>query len=264
MHSGKSGWHDFHFQEVQVFGEGTFESVTTSLTVSMTLGPMRIARGLSGHSFLDHPTDPQLSFPGDVGVGRWKGTQRGWHLFLKPSTVERLSGRVFRSSELRPANGTRVAIGHLLRALHVDVVTGHRSGPALGEAIASSIVQQLYDEIGLAAPDDITSPTVNARVQRLCDWIEAHIELPITLEAMAAESAVTVRQLCRIFRAATGYPPHRYILLRRIERAKLLIRNDQMSLQEIALAVGFAHQAHMTDTFRRLAGASPSHFRNKR
>ncbi|MCY4374655.1 MAG: helix-turn-helix transcriptional regulator, partial [Spirochaetaceae bacterium] len=59
-------------------------------------------------------------------------------------------------------------------------------------------------------------------------------------------------------------PDNRYILLRRIERAKLLIRNDQMSLQEIALAVGFAHQAHMTDTFRRLAGASPSHFRNKR
>ena len=58
-----------------------------------------------------------------------------------------------------------------------------------------------------------------------------------------------------------GMPPHQFMTLRRIERAKqLLLRTDQ-SLAEIALEVGFSSQAHFTDQFRRVTGSTPLRFR---
>jgi AraC family transcriptional regulator len=65
----------------------------------------------------------------------------------------------------------------------------------------------------------------------------------------------------RMFRAATGYSPHRYILELRVERAKRLIREQHTSLIEISATCGFASQAHMSTVFRQQLGITPSEYR---
>lgn len=262
-HSGRSGWRGIHFQEVEVAAYGTFETQTSQLRVSMTRGPMRVSQRRDGTGFADHPTDPLLALPGFSGVGAWRGKQRGLHLHIDPSTVERITGRDFQSRAFSFIQGPRKPIKNLLQALYIDVVSDHPTGPALGEAIVSSIVQQLIEEGGVVQQPGNFETFTNANFQRLRDWIDANLDHPITLDDMADQLGISVRHLCRTFKATTGYPPHRYILLRRVEHAKLLIQAGHLSLQEVALAAGFAHQAHMTDTFRKLVGISPLHFRHK-
>lgn len=94
--------------------------------------------------------------------------------------------------------------------------------------------------------------------------IEAELHTSITLEALAAATGLSVRHLCRAFRAATGLSPYQYILRRRVDRATALIRDSDLSLEEIAETVGFANHAHMSATFRRLVGTTPTQVRHSR
>ena len=63
---------------------------------------------------------------------------------------------------------------------------------------------------------------------------------------------------------STGYAPHRYILLRRIERAKQKLRDTRLSILEVALDVGFRNPSHFARVFRKFVGTSPSHFQNQK
>jgi AraC-like DNA-binding protein len=66
----------------------------------------------------------------------------------------------------------------------------------------------------------------------------------------------------RRFKAATGLPPHQYVLARRVEGAQQLLQQDRdLSLAEVAACVGFSDQSVFTHHFKRLAGVTPGRFR---
>ncbi len=67
----------------------------------------------------------------------------------------------------------------------------------------------------------------------------------------------------RAFRQTTGMPPHRWLLARRVDRAKELLAASPMRLADIALACGFADQSHFTKVFTRMAGTSPGAWRRE-
>ena len=67
---------------------------------------------------------------------------------------------------------------------------------------------------------------------------------------------------CRAFSAAVGKPPHDYIIDRRVSRARTLLQNATLDLSAIALESGFASHAHMTATFRKRLGLTPSQLRS--
>ena len=66
------------------------------------------------------------------------------------------------------------------------------------------------------------------------------------------------------FKASTGTSPYRYLIERRIHRAKELLLGADRSIAEVALTVGFASHSHFTDNFRKLTGITPSRFRMDR
>src|SRR5918998_2734887 len=84
------------------------------------------------------------------------------------------------------------------------------------------------------------------------------------LSDLAEACGMSVRHLARAFKATTGLPPHRWLLRRRVERAKELLEGTHESLSGIALACGFADQSHLTRVFQALAGSSPGAWRRQR
>jgi AraC-like DNA-binding protein len=260
----RAGWRGFAFQEIEVPPEGRFDTRQAFIALSMTCGPMKVRRGSARAAFLDLSTDPSMMLPGQEAVGAWQGVQRGLHLLIEPDAIERYTGRPYREGAFRRLKGGESTIEHLLRALHIDVRAGHPSGAGLGEAIVSALLHHLLTEDASGAHSAVHQPAAPADVKRLQEWIEANLARPITLHELANERGVSIRHLCRAFQAATGHSPYKYILIRRVERAKELISEGRLSLQEIAAIVGFAHQAHMADTFRKIAGAPPLHFRNRK
>ena len=83
-----------------------------------------------------------------------------------------------------------------------------------------------------------------------------------TLEQMAAVVHLSPYHFARQFKATTGLPPYQYVIARRVERAQHLLRaDDELSLVEVALRVGFSDQSKFSFHFKRLIGITPRQFR---
>ena len=98
-------------------------------------------------------------------------------------------------------------------------------------------------------------------MRRVLEFIEANLDRDLSLEAMAAEVDISQAYLARAFKAAIGEAPHRYVLARRLERAKQLLRDTDMPIVDVAIAVGFSSQSHLSHCLLRTVGVPPAAYR---
>ena len=129
----------------------------------------------------------------------------------------------------------------------------------MNTALAVRIVRHFVD------PSKITLEPSNGlsreRLQRVRDYVEAHLDDRMTLADLAGVACLSPYHFSRSFKQAVGVGPQRYIMQRRIERAKTLMRRTSQPLASIALEVGFTDQSHLTQVFRRATGVTPGRFR---
>ncbi|GLR83422.1 helix-turn-helix domain-containing protein [Bradyrhizobium iriomotense] len=99
------------------------------------------------------------------------------------------------------------------------------------------------------------------QVKRACEKLESDLGGTFSLQLVAAELGFSVSHFSRAFRTSTGLPPHQWLLRRRIDTAKQLMRVRDLPLSEIAIAAGFANQSHFTRVFSTMVGVSPGAWR---
>lgn len=99
------------------------------------------------------------------------------------------------------------------------------------------------------------------RLKRVLDFIEHNLEENLTMRDLAEEAGLSLYHFTRCFKQDTGYTPYRYIIERRIAKAKELISSSDMPLAQVALACGFGSQANFTSMFHRLVGMPPGVWR---
>ncbi len=103
----------------------------------------------------------------------------------------------------------------------------------------------------------------SAQLQRVFDYVEAHLEKPLALAELARIAGASSAYLRHWFKAKTGMTVHRYVVRRRVEKARMLLLQDELKPSEVALAAGFAHQSHMARWMRRELGKTPSELLRK-
>jgi AraC-like DNA-binding protein/ligand-binding sensor protein len=99
-------------------------------------------------------------------------------------------------------------------------------------------------------------------IRRAKDYIETHQFEPITLEEIAHALNVSMFHFCRSFKKATGLTLVTYLNRLRIEKAKILLRNNSLRISEIAYEVGFQSLTHFNRIFRKLVDCSPTEYRS--
>jgi AraC family transcriptional regulator len=93
------------------------------------------------------------------------------------------------------------------------------------------------------------------------DYIDQNLDGRLSLPKLAEIARLSVFAFVRSFKTSTGLPPHRYVLRRRVERAKLLLADAALNIADVALRCGFGDQSAFTTTFRRLTLQTPSAYR---
>jgi len=97
--------------------------------------------------------------------------------------------------------------------------------------------------------------------RQLSDYIEAHLDQPLSLGELAALCNLSEYHFARMFRESFGLPPHQYLLARRLAMARQLLRFGELPLVEVALRCGFASASHFSNRFRQALGATPGAYR---
>ncbi|MCV9965788.1 AraC family transcriptional regulator [Pararhizobium sp. BT-229] len=100
-----------------------------------------------------------------------------------------------------------------------------------------------------------------AAIRRACDFLQAHSDRLVTSEDLEKVSGLDRFTLARQFRSSLGTSPHRYLIMRRLERARAMIGSGR-SLVDIALETGFSDQAHFTRHFKKASGMTPGRWAN--
>jgi AraC-like DNA-binding protein len=101
------------------------------------------------------------------------------------------------------------------------------------------------------------------QVKRVRDYVDADLHGPMSLSVAAAHTRLSPGYLSRCFRQSFGVTFSRFVAARRVERARGLMVGGAGKLCEIALACGFADQAHFTRTFGSLTGCTPARWRRQ-
>ncbi|GFZ92675.1 helix-turn-helix domain-containing protein [Dyella caseinilytica] len=137
---------------------------------------------------------------------------------------------------------------------------GYPGGRLFTDSLASALAARLLALQSRKAAS--ASKTKRAlpmwRLQRVIEYIEAHLDQDLSLAELAAVAGYSLSHFKALFKQAAGMPVHRFVLERRIERARIRLVEGGMSLTEIALEAGFAHPSHMARCMRRMWGLSPS------
>lgn len=102
------------------------------------------------------------------------------------------------------------------------------------------------------------------RKTRVFDYVESNVSQPIGIGDLASHAALSRHHFCRAFHAAVGMPPMRYVLVRRVEASKVMLRDDGVSIAEVAYAHGFSSQSHYTTAFKKITGMTPCEYRRNR
>lgn len=102
-------------------------------------------------------------------------------------------------------------------------------------------------------------PVAPRTVAIVRDYLQAKAESQVSIVDLAQAAGVSGTQVIRSFSAATGMPPHAYLVSLRVERAKAALRAGT-SPAGTALEVGFSDQSQLTRHFKRLTGVTPGRF----
>jgi AraC-like DNA-binding protein len=93
------------------------------------------------------------------------------------------------------------------------------------------------------------------------DLVDSRYDEPLDLRVLAQEAHVSPRHFSRSFRRVFGETPRQYLISRRLERARHLLRTTDLTVAEICLEVGFTSVGSFTTAFSRHVGVSPTTFR---
>lgn len=99
------------------------------------------------------------------------------------------------------------------------------------------------------------------QARRAMEMIDANLDGSLSIFDIASACRLSAGYFARAFKITVGMPPHRWMLVRRNDRAMDLVRNSNLSLGEIAVACGYVDQAHFTRSFAKMIGKAPGNWR---
>ena len=176
----------------------------------------------------------------DAFVGRCSDGKLANNFRLRDPFVANMAGLFSSEIGRAPHPAQDVLIGSLITALLVHLFRGYSGVPWQDE--------QPVKSVGPAA------------LRRALGYIEDQPHARISLEALANAAGLSRFHFSRVFRKHIGMSPAAYVERSRIERAKTMMRIGQLSLADIAYAVGFSDQSHFTRRFRLHEDCTPSDY----
>jgi AraC family transcriptional regulator len=136
----------------------------------------------------------------------------------------------------------------------------HASDALYAESLCVAMIVRLAN--GDEALDTRSAKKVLTRnsAMRVVEYIEAHLDAPLTLAELAHVAGISVPHFKVLFRETFNVPVHRYVVEKRVERAKLLLLQGKLAVSQIALDCGFAHASHMAHWMKRILGVTPASY----
>lgn len=155
-------------------------------------------------------------------------------------------------------------IQHIGLALLAEAESETPAGSLYAESLIQTLTLHLLKNYSTATIKQETAHggLSGYKLRRVTEFINANLETDLSLANLAAVADLSQFHFARAFRKSTGQTTQQYLTTRRIERAKLLLAENDLPLVEVSLQTGFKNQSHFTTLFRKYTKFTPKTWRD--
>jgi AraC family transcriptional regulator len=252
--------------------QASYGAVRDHLVILHLDGPVGVSRYLdNGQARRAIPPGGLFILPGGVDFGvRLEGALESLHVYVRDSVLREVAAELFgsKASDMRlvPRLGDQDPLIERL-ALNIRNALSDADPSAsvyvdyLARALGAHLLRAHSSYDGRAAEVRTPGALTRAQLDRVVDYMDAHLTRPLSLADLAEAASLSPTHFARRFKATTGAAPHQHLMRLRLQRAQRLLRETPRSIAQVAFECGFAHQGHLTRVFTRLGGITPAAFR---
>jgi AraC family transcriptional regulator len=156
-------------------------------------------------------------------------------------------------------------IQHLAYALKSELESGCVSGRLYAESVAVMLaVHLLKINSSLKQPlQEYQGGLPGSKLTQVIEYMNEYLDQNVGLSDLAQVASMSQYHFTRLFKQSVGTTPHQYLIKQRVERAKCLLQQPDLSIADVALQCGFANQGHLSYHFKRLLNTTPRAFINR-
>ena len=128
------------------------------------------------------------------------------------------------------------------------------------ETLVNSLILHLlehYCTTRLSLRECITGKLPQHKLRQVIEYINAYLDRDLSLKELSNVVQMSPHYFSKLFKQSTGTTPHQYVIRCRVDRAKDLLKQRQLSIAEISKEVGFVDQSHLHRHFKRSVGVTP-------
>lgn len=188
------------------------------------------------------------------------------NLYLEPAKFARVASETFDVERIELMSFFKIRdpliqqIGlELYRELAENEVGSCLYAESMATALAAHLLRR-YSTKKLVIRE-YTSGLPNYKLREAIAYINDHLDQKLSLAEMAALVQMSPYYFASLFKQSTGFAPHQYVTKCRIEKAKQLLKRQELTIIEVCQLVGFQSQSHFTRVFRQHTGVTPKVYR---
>jgi AraC family transcriptional regulator len=240
------GYMPWHLLSVQITPPERYEDAE--------LGPVPLRAG-----------DVIIRPAGVVTKAMWEGTPDVVNVAIDPAVLARVAAELPGGDPVtldRSWFGPDPHARHLAMALQDELAQPHagRAGTLLADSVRTALAAHLLARHGRPIRVPRRRLLSEQDLARVRQRVDADLAGDLRLADLAAAVALSPYHFSRLFTATTGRTPHQFVLHRRIERAKELLRRPGVTVRQVARRTGFADAGHLARHFRRQVGTTPARY----
>lgn len=265
LSSKQAGWNGIYLEYHHQPAYTTPKHCHAQHLISIHCGcPVTVERWANGHFQREHLVH------GDISIyAAWQDESVRWHkdincidLILEPALIESAVAQLCSATRVELVSQLKFSdplIEQMGVALLAELKSDGIGSRLYAESIATTLAVHLLRRYS-AQPKtirDYTDGLPKYKLQQAIDYINQYLDQDVTLHAIATTVQVSPYHFSRLFKQSTGLTPHQYVIQCRVERAKQLLLQGELTIAEVAYSVGFANQSHLNRHFKRLFGVTP-------
>lgn len=248
-------------------GSGVLEQDVIGMRISGTVRLTQVRDGRT-HSAMIGPGNIGIHPRGMPSAWAWDGPGAIMLMRVPPALLQQAAETSLRgalpATALVNCFSARDPFVERIVALFLAEIDGppHPAQAYVSQALSSALALHLVHRFNCQlAPRERAPRGLNPRsLQRVKEFIDAHLHEEIDLQTLAGVANVSRFHFARLFRHSTGSSAIAYLERVRMARAQELIRHGRLSLSQVAALVGYADQSYFTRRFRLVLGVTPARY----
>lgn len=145
--------------------------------------------------------------------------------------------------------------------MQMQIIQETQRVSAHAEFKISCLFHVLLTELLVKSSKSTSSEKTSSIIEKIVRYLQTNYKVDISFDALCREFGISRTHMNRCFRQYTGFSPHDYLIQLRLNNAKLMLKNTDLSVEDVCLQSGFQDTAYFIQAFKKKEGITPLKYR---